>query len=247
MSSGDLARTRKTASELLARARTLDSADYPRAALGNLAVLAVDNALLGCILGLEEAARTVLEKYSGWLACGEVSGPAYLAVVCARTRDLTAWLLEGDHSAVLLRTAVELEERRWSGRPNDDELADFLRDCFIAGDLGRASAACVRFGDEHARSATAADTELDFARWACVSRRDGTWSAADHVAGGERMLRRQLEPWLEEAQGVRAASWLRMVYEAGGTARHPCAVLAKARVLLAPLDGFRMTSRDGPH
>jgi hypothetical protein len=205
--------------ELDARA---DRAQYLPNAVGNAAVLGLGTAVRGWIVGLEAEAMPLVATYREWLddsiGRGETFGepPSYFALLRHQALAVARWLVENESPTDVYRETLALHERAWVDvEMHERHLAEFVRDCYEAGECERAGVVAAARGED-------VRTELDLAAWAC--RRP---PAAAIVSAGERVLRGRAEEWLDLGQTLRLAAWLKLVFWDTGAATAPGATLLR--------------------
>ncbi|MCX7111124.1 MAG: hypothetical protein NTX45_13555 [Proteobacteria bacterium] len=217
--------------------------------VGNAAVFSLTTIIYGWLCGLQNEVHPLLTKYMAWLEdaikrkeqCGE--SPAYSSMRHLEAYSLCKWLAENASDKTIYRHAIRQHEIAWDefdklGGICDKEvrlstLADYLKNCFQAGEFATALACYESLVGKRIHSFKEAMTDSEFAYWACGQRLNGTWSADEHAKFGARLLQKHLEyDWLGNGHALRAASWLKMVYWDSGLIRTPLATLLKAYDLM---------------
>jgi hypothetical protein len=215
----------------------------PSRALGTAATLALGEAVVGWVVGLEEQARPVAVRALRWLqeseASEESSGqpPSYFAMLRAEAIAVATWLLTDEHPGALFAAALPRHEQAIAdlaaplshAELRAGYLPDYVRDCFSAGQAERGAAAYARHGGRPLTSLDDVQTPLELAAWLCSTDAEATsWAAA-----GRRVLHPHLGDWLDTGQGLRAAAWLKVVLWDSGATRTADETLRSACLLVA--------------
>jgi hypothetical protein len=219
----DLAGERERARISLALERDALREDYLPRSVGHAATLALDAAVKGWITGLEDEARPVVRLAREWLqdsvARGEEFGdpPEYFAMLRAQALGVARWI-DGEPSERWFREAVSFAR--------DDELADYVRDCFGAGEYGAGAAAYEAQAGPPPARADDVHSPLELAAWLCAA--EGRVERHDWLACGERVIAEPLADWLSHGRGVEAAAWLKLALADSGASE----AFRRARELL---------------
>jgi hypothetical protein len=218
----DLAAQRERSRSSMALERSAQRADFLPRSVGNAAWLALGEAIIGWIAGLDEdEVRPVIERAREWLEDsverGEEFGvpPSYFAVVRMEALAVACWLT-GEPAAPRFAAAVALHEQAFADlQPLSDEqmradyLPDYVRDCCLAKEFERGAAAYAAPADEQDVA-----TPLELAAWICAHRDFRPETAA-------RVLHDPLVEWLSHGEGVTAAAWIKLVFCDFGPERNP--------------------------
>jgi len=220
--------------------------DYLPEGVGNAAVLALGEALVGWIVGLDEReVRPIVERSRDWLvdslARDERFGdsPESFAAVRMEALAIASWAL-GEPSQAHYRRAVELQDRahavlRLSDVAlRDNYLEDYLVDCVLAGEYQRGADACTRCDVEVPGSESEVTTPLSLAAWISGARAadpalDPTSQPPDPQIAA-RILKGPFAQWLTRGDGMTAAAWSQLIFCAG--APEPDAAFRAARHLV---------------
>jgi hypothetical protein len=233
MSRFDLAGERERARISLSLEQNDRRENHLPRSVGHAATLALDAAVKGWIIGLQDEAHPVAHRAREWLedsvARGEDFGdpPEYFALQRARALAVACWM-DGVSAEQWFRETFRLHAKRFETR--QDELPDYLRDCFSAGVHAAGVVAYERHVGPAPMRAQDVHTPLELAAWLCAAER--RVPPADWTACGERVLREQLADWLRHGQGVEAAAWLKVAFADSGAASGPGEAFRRARELL---------------
>jgi hypothetical protein len=248
MSGFDLAAQRERSRSSMAFERRAERTDYLPTSVGNAASLALEQAIIGWIAGLdEEEVRPVAERAQLWLEDSierdETFGepPSYFALRRIEALAVACWVTGepsearfADTLALHVQAWADLRERQLLSEEDfrRDYLPDYVRDCAGAGEYERGLQAYCDHGGLRLAGEDEIAIVLELAAWACQQRVDHAEPPLVREQTAARILRVPLVEWLRSGQGVRAAAWLKLAFCDAGTARSPADAFAKARELV---------------
>jgi hypothetical protein len=249
MSCVDLAAQRERSRSSMAFERRAQRNDYLPRSVGHAASLALGEAIIGWIAGLEEnEVLPIVERARLWLEDsverGEEFGvpPSYFAVLRMEALAVACWILgeasEPRFAATLPLHTQAFADLRKDGTLSEEEtfredyLPEYVRDCACAREYELGVEAYAHHGGRPLADEDDVATPLELAAWVCQRRAGGADDPPLREQTAARILRAPLVEWVRSGQGVAAAAWLKLAFCDAGTAQGPAEAFPKARELI---------------
>ena len=233
-------RERSRTSMEFERGRTRE--DYLPGPVGHPAWLALGEAIVGWIVGLDEdEVRPIAERSRDWLEESvrrdESFGnpPSYFAVVRMEALAVASWIA-GEDPVPRFRAALPLHREAFTElAPSDEQmladyLPDYVRDCCAAGEFDAGTEAYERHGGRPLEREEDVQTPLELAAWIC--RRHGETPPFEAQTAA-RVLRDPLLEWAGSGQGVTAGAWINLLFCQFGPHRSASEAFLVARKFVA--------------